>query len=433
MVGEQSCVYSGWTVTRGHCSLLFTVTIGRPRPNIVAIVVGTAVPIVGVMVVVAVVIVIIVAVAHKQKTRTKQLEQLAKEQASANQYTMTVVNNPFEFLEEYNMEYNYALLEVVDQLGEGAFGRVYKARAPGLQRGQHRAAEFVAVKSLKNDADNDNVDLFCKEVKVCAQFDHEHVIRLLGVCTSSAQRCMIFEYMDLGSLLDLLHNSDPKSPTYAGESSSFPLLHAEHLLPVVVQLCKGMKYLAELNFVHRDVATRNCLIDSNFNAKIADFGLSRNISAQNYYRIGSAKAYMPVRWMPPEALLYGKFTLKSDVWSFAVLMWEVYTFGQLPYQGMSDHEAIDGVKDAHGLENPQLCPLGVYDIMRSCWTKVPSRRPTMAEVCQRLELYKEGRYSANTSYVNLLPGKEEDSSISPPPPPPHYGLTEPLQAQDNST
>lgn len=371
-----------------------------------------------VAVVVVMVIAIIVLVAHRQKTRTEQLEKLAKEQASANLYTMTDVHNPFEFLEEYNIEYNFALLEVVDQLGEGAFGRVYKARAPGLQRGHHRAAEFVAVKSLKDDASNEHLDSFCKEVKVCAQFDHEHVIRLLGVCTVSVQKCMIFEYMDLGSLLDLLHKSDPKSPTYAGESSSFPLLQQEHLLPVVVQLSRGMEYLAELNFVHRDVAARNCLIDSNFHAKVADFGLSRDISAQNYYRIGSAKAYMPVRWMPPEALLYGKFTLKSDVWSFAVLMWEVYTFGQLPYQGMSDHEAIDCVKEARGLDNPQLCPLGVYDIMRNCWIRVPSRRPAMAEVRQRLEQIQEGKYSADTSYVNLLLGKEQDNGTPPPRPPP---------------
>ena len=369
------------------------------RPNVSLIVSLTVVPVIIVMVIVVIIVLVIVGVSRRQKKETEQLEQLAKDQASKNLYTMTTVSNPFEFLDQYQIEYNFALLEVVDQLGEGAFGRVYKARAPGLHRGAYKAAEFVAVKSLKDDG---MVDEFCKEVKVCVQFEHDNVIRLLGVCTASAQKCMIFEYMDCGSLHDMLHKSDPNNPSYDPDSTSF-LLRPDHLLPIAIQLSRGLEYLAILNFVHRDIATRNCLVDSSLNAKIADFGLSRDISAQNYYRVGGAKAYMPVRWMPPEALLYGKFTLKSDVWSFAVLIWEMYTFGQLPYTGISDHEAIDCVKEARGLDNTPLCPLGVYSIMRACWTRVPSRRPTMEQVRQQLEAFSEGKQPADTSYVNLAP------------------------------
>ena len=400
-----------------HCTSLhnisdtvITPSQGLTVPVIVAIVV---VPIVFVIVIVVILVTVIVGVTCRQKKQTEQLEQLAKEQLSSNLYSMTTVQNPFEFLDQYEIEYNFALLEVVDQIGQGAFGRVFKARAPGLQRGAHKAAEFVAVKSLKDDG---RLEDFCKEVKVCVQFDHDNVIRLLGVCTVSAQKCMIFEYMDQGSLHDMLHRSDPNNPSYDCDSSS-PLIRSDNLLHLAIQLSRGLEYLSTLNFVHRDIATRNCLVDSSLNAKIADFGLSRDISAQNYYRIGNAKAYLPIRWMPPEALLYGKFTLKSDVWSFAVLMWEIYTFGKLPYLGFSDHEAIDHVKEARGLENPPLCPLGVYSIMRSCWTRVPSQRPTMRRVREQLEMFGEGKLD---SYINLVPGRDTTNPVptpvsSPPP------------------
>ena len=132
----------------------------------------------------------------------------------SNAYISSTHLNPFAFLEPYNIEYNYASLEIVSELGEGAFGRVYKARAPGIKRGDYIPPEFVAVKTLKEEAEYEAVEEFCKEVKVCVQFEHENVIRLLAVCTTAAQKCMIFEFMDLGNLGELLQYSDPDSPSH---------------------------------------------------------------------------------------------------------------------------------------------------------------------------------------------------------------------------
>ena len=322
----------------------------------------------------------------------------------SNAYISSTHINPFAFLEPYNIEYNYASLEVVSELGEGAFGRVYKARAPGIKRGDYIPPEFVAVKTLKEEAEFEAVEEFCKEVKVCVQFEHENVIRLLAVCTTTSQKCMIFEFMDLGNLGDLLRLSDPESPSHPGPDSQQTLITANMFLSVILQVANGLNYLAKLKFVHRDIATRNCLMDSKLTVKIADFGMSREVSGMDYYRIGSSKACLPVRWMPPEALMYGKFTLKSDAWSYGVLIWEVYSYGRQPHTGVSNYEVIDRIKEGRLLECPPHCPPAIYDIMKSCWTRSPAKRASMQTIWSKLNQLNE---------FGRLTEKESDSSVGP--------------------
>ena len=378
--------------------------------------------------------IILVIVTRKQKRVISHLEELTQH-VDSNLYFMNVIKNPFEFLDEHSIEYNFALLEVVDKLGEGYFGNVYKARAPGLSDDN----DFFAVKTLKEDSENDTMESFAKEIRTCIQFDHPNVVKLLAVCTHSVQKCMIFEYMDLGSLDYALRCSCPNDENY--NASDPNLIVPDQFLNIVIQIARGLTHLSSLNFVHRDIAARNCLLDTKFRAKIADFGLSRNISAQNYYRIGSGKNYLPIRWMPPEALFYGKFTLQSDVWSYGVLMWEVYTYGQLPFGGLSNYEVIDNIKASKVLNRPDLCPLGVYDIMHSCWVRIPSRRPTIGQILHRLELFERGEVDHTTSYVNLVPKAlnelheddiELDQSVNgyalltPEPEDKHFVLTNPI-------
>lgn len=324
-------------------------------------------------------------------TRLKDMDDLVGNDA----YMMKTANSPFEFLREYDMEYNYSSLEVVSELGEGAFGRVFKARAPGLHRG-NMTPEFVAVKTLK---DGNMLESFCKEIKVVVQFDHPNIIRLLAVCSEISQKCMVFEYMDLGGMDDLLRKSDPENNTTdKRERDGIVLITPSEFLHCCLQIARGVAYLAEQKYIHRDIASRNCLVDHNLVVKIGDFGLSRDVGVVDYYRVGGTQAYLPVRWMPPEALLFGKFTTQSDVWSFGVLMWEVYTFGRQPYRGLSNHEVIDAIKTTKILECPNLCPASVYDIMKICWTRSPIKRPNMDVVLARLER------------LNLKTGNEDDTS-----------------------
>lgn len=341
--------------------------------------VGLPLSLVMVLLIALAIVVTLVTLHFTRRHRRKLflLEQEQQLQYADNTYMLTEFENAFDSLRELNLEYNYASLEVVGSLGEGAFGRVFKAYAPGLKGDK----EYVAVKTLKEGADLDVTRSFVAEVKTSAQFDHPNVVKLIGMCTEVPEKCMIFEYMDMGSLNDVLRLSDPTRPDH---TPSKHLLSPQQFLPCCVQVAKGLAYLAFHKFVHRDIATRNCLMDSGGVVKIADFGMSREVSADDYYRISSAKACLPVRWMPPEALLYGKFTVKSDVWSYGVLMWEVYTYAHQPFGGVSNYEVIDWIKDGRVLECPDLCPASVYDIMKSCWTKIPQCRPTMASILKRI-------------------------------------------------
>ena len=360
-------------------------------------------PVALITVTIAMLLVVIAAVMVYVTRRYKHKSYMMEQQETldllsfSNAYVQSRFEDPFKFLSEYDIEYNYASLEVVGMLGEGAFGRVFKARAPGIHRGDYVPQEFVAVKTLKEGATDDVQTAFRSEVKVCVQFEHSNVIRLVGVCTKAPHRCMVFEYMDVGGLDGLLRRSDPSSPDHTDTDTH---ITPTHFLPIALQVAAGLEYLADLKFVHRDVASRNCLVDHALTVKIADFGMSRETNAMDYYRIGSTKACLPVRWMPPEALLYGKFTVKSDVWSFGVLVWEVYTYGHQPFSGLSNHEVIDKVKGGGCLDCPQLCTAPVYAVLQSTWTRVPSRRPTISVVRGRLRQLLSGG-ALDEGYLNM--------------------------------
>jgi len=153
----------------------------------------------------------------------------------------------------------------------------------------------------------------------------------------------------------------------------------------LIKICKhvacGMEYLASKKFLHRDLATRNCLVGGDLMVKIADFGMSRNIYHSDYYRVGG-EAMLPIRWMPPEAILYGKFTVAADVYSYGVVMWEVFSFALQPFYGYSNEEVVEFIKKGVLLPMPENCPEWIYDIMLLCWKRDTEERVTFTEVCR---------------------------------------------------
>jgi len=322
-------------------------------------------------------------------------------------YTLQKMQAPLKKLEHYGIEYDFNKLQLEKEIGEGNFGIVYRAKAPGLKRGDWElsADGFVAVKTLKADADFDVMLSFQREVDTVVNFEHENIIRLVGICIEEVQKtCMIFEYMDLGALNELLRTSNPRSPDFFQLSPKDVILKTSQFLPICIQLAKGLDYLASKKFVHRDIAARNCLVNSQFVCKIADFGLSRNVYGADYYKVGSGRACLPVRWMPPESLLYGRFTVKSDVWSYGVLMWEVFTFSQQPYFGASNQEVIDNIRGGILLSCPQLCTKEMYDVMLQCWEKMPVKRPTISTILESLEYLQQNNVTVVKdieNYVNI--------------------------------
>ena len=316
---------------------------------------------------------------------------------------------PLKSLEQYGIEYDYGMLQLENKVGEGEFGIVYKAKAPGLKRGDWEISEneFVAVKILKSDADVKTMLDFQKEVDTVVNFEHNNVIRLLGICTEQIdQTCMIFEYMELGALRELLRKSNPRDPDFYQLSPDEITVKPSQFLSICIQLAKGLDYLSKNRFVHRDIASRNCLVDSQFVCKISDFGLSRDVYQSDYYKVGSKSACLPVRWMPPESLLYGRFTIKSDVWSYGVLMWEIFTFATQPYFGATNQEVIDNIRGLVLLECPLLCTQEIYNIMLECWQKMPMKRSHIGEILESLERLQQNNITVVKdveNYVNLQP------------------------------
>lgn len=278
------------------------------------------------------------------------------------------------------LEYPRNNIIYIKDLGQGAFGRVFQAKAPGLVAEEDFT--LVAVKMLKEDASQDMRLDFEREACLLAEFDHPNIVKLLGVCAIGKPMCLLFEFMARGDLNEFLRSCPP----YITQRVETPRPDVTHrdLLSISHQVAAGMVYLSERKFVHRDLATRNCLIDEDMVVKIADFGLSHKIYLQDYYK-GDEHDAIPIRWMPLESILYNKYTIESDVWAFGVCLWEIFSFALQPYYGMTHEEVVKYVKEGNVLNCPENTPLAIYSLMRKCWNRKPTDRPSFSVIYETLQ------------------------------------------------
>ena len=282
-------------------------------------------------------------------------------------------------------------IQKIHELGMGHFGKIILAETVGLSSKDLRLSEsdddknkstLVAVKKLKSDALNATKEAFEKEVNFMSRLSDRNVIRILGVCYEDAPFIMM-EYMEKGDLNQYLQKFKTLSTS---DSEPQGQITTNTLVHISTQIASAMKYLASHNFVHRDLATRNCLVGPNYLVKISDFGMSRSLYDSHYYRIHGRFA-LPVRWMSYECF-YGKFSQKSDVWAFGVTMWEIFTLAkEQPYNDMSDEQVVEDAlkgKNRKTLARPDMCPLKVYKIMLECWEHNSEQRATFEELFQLL-------------------------------------------------
>ncbi|KAL6952462.1 receptor protein-tyrosine kinase [Sarracenia purpurea var. burkii] len=230
-------------------------------------------------------------------------------------------------------------ITILEKIGEGLFGEVYKGRLHSIDN-EKEHVETVAVKRLKRIANEKTLHDFLNEIDITSSFHHPNILTLVGVCPqeNTSPPWMIFEYMSFGDLADVLRNSNHE---FWESGRDLPTLSAEALLSISSQIAAGMEYLAAQRFVHRDLACRNCLVGSSLTVKISDFGMSREVYSCDYYKVGG-KRMLPIRWMSPEGLSYGKFTVQSDVWAYGVVLWEIYSHGKQPYFGYTNEQVRIG-------------------------------------------------------------------------------------------
>ncbi|XP_037632736.1 neurotrophic tyrosine kinase, receptor, type 2a isoform X2 [Sebastes umbrosus] len=263
------------------------------------------------------------------------------------------------------------------ELGEGAFGKVFLAECYNLSPDQEKI--LVAVKTLKEASENARKD-FHREAELLTNLQHEHIVTFYGVCVESDPLIMVFEYMKHGDLNKFLRAHGPDAVLMAEGQTTRPVeLTQSQMLHIAQQIASGMVYLASQHFVHRDLATRNCLVGENLLVKIGDFGMSRDVYSTDYYRVGG-HTMLPIRWMPPESIMYRKFTTESDVWSLGVVLWEIFTYGKQPWYQLSNNEVIECITQGRVLQRPRTCPKEVYDLMLGCWQREPHMRLNIKEI-----------------------------------------------------
>lgn len=258
-------------------------------------------------------------------------------------------------------EFDRSNLEMGQKLGGGQYGEVYRA----VMKGRGLA---VAVKTFKEETTD--AQEFLKEANVMKKVKHPNLVQLLGVCTRELPFFIITEYMPKGNLLDFLRGTEGKD------------LEAVTLVYMAQQVASAMAYLESQNMIHRDLAARNCLVGEHYQVKVADFGLSRLMESDIYNAREGAK--FPIKWTAPEALAYNKFSIKSDVWAFGVLLWELATYGMSPYPGSELAQVYELLESGYRMQCPEGCPPAIYDLMKRCWEWRPEDRPSFEEVSTRM-------------------------------------------------
>ncbi|XP_005996741.1 hepatocyte growth factor receptor [Latimeria chalumnae] len=283
------------------------------------------------------------------------------------------------------------LVHFTEVIGRGHFGCVYH----GTLLDNEGRKVHCAVKSLNRITDIEEVAQFLKEGIIMKDFSHPNVLSLLGICLpSEGSPLVVLPYMKHGDLRNFIRN-ESHNPT------------VKDLIGFGLQVAKGMEYLASKKFVHRDLAARNCMLDDKFTVKVADFGLARDVYEKEYYSVHNKNgAKLPVKWMALESLQTQKFTTKSDVWSFGVMLWELMTRGTPPYPDISSFDITVFLLQGRRLLQPEYCPDSLYEVMLKCWHPKPEMRPTFSDLVSRIStifstFIGEHYVLLNATYVNI--------------------------------
>uniref|UniRef100_A0A8C2FNY2 non-specific protein-tyrosine kinase n=1 Tax=Cyprinus carpio TaxID=7962 RepID=A0A8C2FNY2_CYPCA len=274
-------------------------------------------------------------------------------------------------------------------LGEGFFGEVHD----GIYKSKTGERVNVAVKTCK-DCSADVKEKFMSEALIMKKLDHPHIVRLIGIIEEDPV-WIVMELYQFGELGIYLMENKHKLSTVT-------------MILYCLQISKALAYLEGVNMVHRDIAVRNVLVAKPDCVKLGDFGLSRYIEEEEYYKASVSR--LPIKWMAPESINFRRFTSASDVWMFAVCMWEIMSGGQQPFFWLENKDVINQLEQGVRLPKPEQCPPTLYSLMTRCWAYSPRERPSFAElVCKLSDVHNMEKEVE----VEEMRGRTRSINISP--------------------
>ena len=274
-------------------------------------------------------------------------------------------------------------VELSNEIGKVDFGRFFK----GTLKTANGGIQSVAVKMVNEDATPEESADLLHEASIMKKFDSIHIVQLLGIVTKTQPYLVIMELMANGDLKTFLRKNRPVGGV-STTSNNYTAFWLHHIIPPVshmaIQIADGMAYMEQKKFVHYNLAARNCMVTADYTVKIGNFDSAQDIHESDYYRLG-VNSVIPVRWMPPECLRDGIFSSQSDVFSYGIVLWEIVTYGEQPYKGLSNEQVVKFVTNGGTEEKPiENCPENIFELMQRCWKFDPCERISFIEIIEAL-------------------------------------------------